>query len=524
MKIIKTERRLISIIERVAIIDLGSNSARLIVLNIYKNGAYNLVYHQKETVRLGEGMEESGLLQPEAMLRAINILKIFAHMIKIFNATKILAVATAAVRNARNGETFIADAREQTGIPLRIISGEAEAKLGYLGVINTISVSDALLFDLGGGSTELTLIKNRKADKVVSLPFGAVTLTEKFGVQNKVSEAQIAELKNYILSKMSAVRWLKNLSVPLIGVGGTARNIAKMDQKRKNLPFSKVHNYRLGSISFDNLFKDIVNTSLAQRRKFPGLSSERADIIIPGLAVVKCLFHITQSSRLIISGCGVREGLFLQYYLSRLGQGDLIPDILEHSTNNILLLYQGDTAHPTHVAQLSEQLFDGCKELMGLGERDKALLRVASLLHDIGIGINYYDHPRHSAYLVENARIFGLTHREQMLAAVVSGWHHGPSAKYFRNKAHTEFLDEFDWQTARKLALILALAESLDTTQMGLVRKVQVSVKDQTACIKLTTGEAAQVEYQATKKLAKWFKKETGVKLVVKEDSHDVDN
>lgn len=513
---------MISIIERVAIIDLGSNSARLIVLHIYNSGAYNLVYHQKEAVRLSEGMEKSGLLQPEATTRAIGILKIFAHMIKIFKATKILAVATAAVRNAKNGEAFTAEARKQTGIPLRIISGEAEAKLGYLGVINTISLTDALLFDLGGGSTELTLIKNRKADKVVSLPFGAVTLTEKFGLQAKASEAQLAELNNYILSKMAALRWLKNLSVPLIGVGGTARNIAKMDQRRKNLPFSKVHNYRLGVISFDNLFKDIMNTSLAQRRKFPGLSSERADIIIPGLAVVKCLFDTVRSNRLIVSGCGVREGLFLQYYLSRLGQGDLIPDILEHSIHNILLLYQGNTVHPTHVAQLADQLFDGCRELMGLGERDKALLRVAALLHDIGIGINYYDHPRHSAYLVENARIFGLTHREQMLAAVVSGWHHGPSAKYFRNKTHMEFLDEFDWQTARKLALIAALAESLDTTQMGLVRRVTISVKDQAACLELTTGEAAHIEYQATAKLAKWFKKETGVKLIVKEDRDGV--
>lgn len=514
---------MIRITERIAIIDLGSNSARLIVLNIYNSGAYNLIYHQKETVRLSEGMAESGLLQPEAMARAINILKIFAHMSKIFKASKILAVATAAVRNAENGASFAAEAHGQTGIPLRIISGEAEAKLGYLGMINTVAIADALLFDLGGGSTELTLIKNRKADKVLSLPFGAVTLAEKFGVQDKVSETQLAELKNYILAKITAVHWLKNLSVPLVGVGGTVRNIAKMDQKRKKYPFSKVHNYRLGPIALDSLFRDITHTSLAQRRKFPGLSNERADIIIPGINIVKCLFDITKSNQLIVSGCGVREGLFLQYYLSRLAQGDLLPDILEHSIKNNLLLYQGDTSHPAHVAALSEQLFDGFKELMGLSDREKPLLRVAALLHDIGISINYYDHPRHTAYLVENARIFGLTHREQMLAAIVAGWHHGPSAKYFRNRAHTEFFDAFDWQTARKLALILALAESLDATQMGLVQAAETAVTDQAACLKLVTGEAARVEYQSTVKLAKWFKKETGIKLVIEEALHVID-
>jgi exopolyphosphatase/guanosine-5'-triphosphate,3'-diphosphate pyrophosphatase len=136
-------------------------------------------------------------------------------------------------------------------------------------------------------------------------------------------------------------------------------------------------------------------------------------------------------------------------------------------------------------------------------------------LHDIGITINYYDHARHSAYLAENARLFGLTHREQMLVAVVVGWHNGPSAKYVRNKLYSEFLDQNDWQTARKLALIVALAESLDSTQLGLVHDVIPSLSYSQAHLRLLTADPVTIERQAIDQHRKWFKKELGLELTI---------
>jgi exopolyphosphatase / guanosine-5'-triphosphate,3'-diphosphate pyrophosphatase len=500
--------------ERVAIIDLGSNSARLIIMHIYRNGAYNLVYHQKETIRLSEGMNQDGTLHPMAMDRAVAILEIFAHMCKLFDVNRTIAVATAAVRSARNGKNFVKQVQTETGILLQIISGEEEAKIGFTGVINTIDVTDGLLFDLGGGSTEITLIRNRKAERVISLPFGAVNLTERFNTRDKVGESELAELTTFIEKQLVRIPWLTNINLPLIGVGGTARNIAKMDQKRKNYPFSKIHNYRLGHISVESVWRDLLKMNLAQRRKMPGLSSERADIIVAGATIVKGLFHVTGGSQLIISGCGVREGLFFRYYLSRANEYEIIPDILMHSTHNMLQFYKGHISHAYKVADFAESMFDGWQSLLGCDTRDKTLMRVAALLHDIGITINYYDHPRHSVYLVENARLFGLTHREQMIAAVIAGWHNGPVAKYFRRN-YSQFLDEADWQTAKKLALLVALGESLDTTQMGLIKSVYASCGDGQALLRLVTDNEASVERQAVDKHRKWFKKELGIDLVI---------
>lgn len=501
--------------ERIAIIDLGSNSARLIVMHIYHNGAYNLVYHQKESVRLSEGMSETRVLTRDAIWRAIGTLKVFAHMCELVKVDKILAVATAAVRNAKNGTEFLDLVHQHTGIPLRAISGEEEAHLGYTGIINTLDVDSALLFDLGGASTEVTLIKDRLPAAVVSLPFGAVNLTERFGTQDKVNDTQLTAMREYIVSYLEQLPWLKRLHLPIVGVGGTARNIAKMDQKKKNYPFPKVHNYRFGPMSFDEVWRDLAKTTLAQRRKYPGLSSERADIIIAGTAIVKSLLEVSQATNIIISGCGVREGMFLEYYLAAQQQPRVIPDILLHSTRNMLLFYKGNEAHAEHVAKLAETMFDKWQSILRLTARDRKLLRVAALLHDIGITINYYDHARHSAYLVENARLFGLTHREQMLAAVVAGWHHGVSAKYVRNKIYSEFLDQHNWQTARKMALLLALAESLETTQMGLVQDVEPTISGTQAVLKLVTQHPVTIERQAAAQHRKWFKKELGFELVI---------
>ena len=169
------------------------------------------------------------------------------------------------------------------------------------------------------------------------------------------------------------------------------------------------------------------------------------------------------------------------------------------------------------MASLADQLWQGWGDRAELGARERRLLRVSALLHDIGISITYYDHPRHSAYLVENARLFGLTHREQMLCAVMAGWHNGLSMKYVRNRMYSEFLDEGDWMRARKLSLLLAVAEALDTTQMQLVRRVKAGfdLENGLALLELELREAAVIEQENVNKLKKAFKKEFNLELTV---------
>ena len=230
--------------KRVSLIDLGSNSVRFVISEITESGSYRLIYQQKESIRLSEGMWTHQMLTKPAMERAIKTLKALSHMAKAMGVTEIQGIATAAVRLASNGNSFIRRVYAETGIPLRPISGEEEAYLGFLGVVNTIGLDDFIVFDLGGASIEISLIENRQLKKSVSLPMGALVMTGQFKSGHEFTSAEYEAMVRYIQEVLHRESWLKHTKLPLIGIGGTARNIAKMDQREKNYPIPKLHNYK----------------------------------------------------------------------------------------------------------------------------------------------------------------------------------------------------------------------------------------------------------------------------------------
>ena len=231
--------------ERIAIIDLGSNSIRFIIMQIGEHGAYKLIYQEKKSIRLAEGMTlTSRLLTEEAQQRALNCLAVYSHIIEVQKIKKVLAVATAAVRNAINGASFLKRVRMSTGIPMTIISGKAEAALGFSGVSHTIDQKDFLLFDLGGASVEISLVKNKKRIHSISIPIGAVTLTEMFQSSREVNQDKIETIQRFIQNVLSKVEWFPSEPLPVIGIGGTVRNLAKIHQRAVNYPLPKLHNYR----------------------------------------------------------------------------------------------------------------------------------------------------------------------------------------------------------------------------------------------------------------------------------------
>ena len=220
--------------KRVALIDLGSNSVRFVISEITESGSYRLVYQQKESIRLSEGMWTHQMLMKPAMERAIKTLKALSHMAKAMGVTEIYGIATAAVRLAKNGKQFIAKVLQETSISLRPISGEEEAYLGFLGVVNTIGLDDFIVFDLGGASVEVSLIENRQLKRSVSLPMGALVMTGQFKAGREFTSGEYERMVHHIQTLLHRESWLKDAKLPLIGIGGTARNIAKMDQREKN--------------------------------------------------------------------------------------------------------------------------------------------------------------------------------------------------------------------------------------------------------------------------------------------------
>ena len=504
--------------QRIAIIDIGSNSARLVISHIYKNGAYNMVYNQKESLRLAHKVDGSGLLTEEAFSSMLETMRNFAYMCTLYKVDKTIGVATAAIRNANNGAELIDYIAKETGIKLHIISGNTEAYISYLGVINTLSVKDGIIFDLGGGSTELILFKDRNIVNSVSLPFGAVNTTDIFHTKNEMKGNVYSDLRFFLASLLANYPWLKQENLPLIGVGGTARTVAKIIQREKNYPATKLHNYAFSVRVFRSFFTKLRNTNFEQRKKISGLSTERNDIILAGCAIISCLLDATNAPEIITSGCGLREGLFYDYYYKLHNEPVVAEDILQKSRENVLGLNSVNKNHARKVNELVLKIFDSWSELHKAGPEYKPLLETAALLHDIGISINFYSHARHSAYMILNAKLFGLTHREQTICAAIAGWHNGASKNYFRSKFYKDMVDEAGWEIITKLACMLAIAESLDYTETNQVKTLIPIYEKRTAKLIIEANGPLNVELQQLRTHLKWFKKTFNVPLVLEID------
>lgn len=501
--------------QRIAIIDIGSNSARLVISHIYKNGSYNMVYNQKEALRLSQKVDAKNQLTEEAFTSTIETMKSFAYMCNIYRADKIIAVATAAIRNASNGSELVDKVAAETGIQLHIISGNTEAYISYLGVINTLDVKDGIIFDLGGGSTELILFKNRQIMDSVSLPFGAVNTTGMFNTRNEMPPNVYSDVSFFIMSRLAQYPWLKQQGLPLIGVGGTARTVAKIIQRSKKYPTTKIHNYSFSLQTFRSFFNKLRATNLEQRKKISGLSNERSDIILAGSSIINCLLDATGCKKMITSGCGLREGLFFDYY-SKANNIPLIADnILKRSRENILHMYTDNTTHSRHITELALNMFDSWPQLHGLNKGSRKLLETAALLHDIGITINFYSHARHSAYMIQNAQIFGLTHKEQIMTSAIAGWHNGVSKNYFRDRLYKEMLSDDNWKAINKMALLLALAESLDYSQTNKIHSIRPQVTEKGAVLSIYADELPSIEMHQIKTHLSWFKKTFNCELTI---------
>lgn len=450
---------------RIAIIDLGSNSIRFIIISVSAKGTYKLIYQEKQSIRLAEGMSaESPFLTDSAQNRAIACMKVYARIAKIHQVTKILAVATAAVRTARNGSSFLKRVHSVTNIPMTVISGKQEAALGFSGVIHTIDASDFLLFDLGGASIEISLVKNKERLHSVSIPTGAVTLTEKFKSSGLLSSTEIKNIRAYIRKQLEAIPWLPKSPTPIIGIGGTVRSLAKIHQRSSSYPLSKLHNYNVTAQGLLTVIHTILKAAPEEKKKISGLSSERVDIINAGALIVGEILSMTKAASLTISGCGLREGLFYHWYDPLYDKKRSRKDsmLISSVKNYYATLPMNDYNHTGYVTALALSMFDQWQKVHQMPPQMRTLLHAAGLLHDAGQVINYYSHARHSAYMTANAHIFGWSHKEQVMCALITALHHGFSGKVLKSIKETRILSEKEIEQAKMLSAFLALAEGLD--------------------------------------------------------------
>jgi exopolyphosphatase/guanosine-5'-triphosphate,3'-diphosphate pyrophosphatase len=482
---------------RLGVIDLGSNTTRLIVMGYTPHFAYKLLDEVRETVRLAEGIGGDGRLQPEPMRRAVETMKLFHTFCRATGVEQIIPVATSAVREATNQAEFLARVREEAGLELRVLSAEEEAYYGYIGAANALNLRDAFVVDIGGGSTQVTMVRGRGYVRSFSQPLGALRATEQFVHSDPISARDFRALEAGIIERFARLDWLRaGEGSILAGIGGTIRTLADIDQAERGYPLDTLNGYRLARERLAAIIERLRGMNQRQREELPGLNRDRADLILAGAMILYQLMLQGRFDAVTISGQGLREGLFYEQLLVG-EQPALMGDPRGFSVLNLARVYNYEQIHANKVRELSLSLFDQLGSLHGYGPWERELLGYAATVHDIGVAIGYYDHHKHGEYLVLHAALNGFSHRELVLLASLVRYHRKGDVDVSRYRAVLSASDE---QRVARLAALLRLAEYLERSKSQVIRGLTVEIGETVRVITQAAGDATVEIWDANRR------------------------
>ncbi len=493
---------------KIGIIDLGSNSARLVIVNLFQDGYFMVEDELKESVRLGQDMDRDGFLKPQRVAETIKTLKMFKRLCEATGVERIIAVATAAVRRAKNQRSFLDEIQATCGLKMTVLSEEAEATLVYRGVINSMDIPKGIILEIGGGSTKIVYYNRRSILHFTTLAFGAVTLTDLFADDGVSPEAQTEKIEEFFTEQFKKIDWLSEVEpdTQMIGVGGSFRNLYKMNKLVCKYPLNIVHNYTFATEDFRTIYEMVRVLDVEKRKRIRGLSPARADIMPAALAIIKAFTDYLGIESFQIGGCGLREGIMFNQALPMTEERPL-SDVLGYSLTTLVKYYGCNEKHVEHVMHLSIQLF---KQLRVLHKYPRAYLRVlkiAASLHDCGQRIRYYNNQKHSRYMILNSSLYGVTHREIVLAAFIAGCHRKEDLMPADWTRYKDIVSDEDLDIVRKLGVLLRIAESLDRSGMGVVTGVNCDVLGDSVIMKTELNGDATLEIAQAMKANTEFKR-----------------
>jgi len=474
-------------VKRVAVIDMGSNSFRLVVFQYEPGGWWSLADEIREATRVSAGMGDAEVLRAEPMDRAVRTAAVFSSFLRASGVEDVDAVATSAIRDAANRDELLEAIGERTGFEVRVISGAEEARYGYLAIVNSLTLSDGFGIDVGGGSVQLMRIAGRRLEEAASVGLGSVRVSEAFLAGKETSGKQIKKLRKHVGRTLAELEWWTGGEPRrLAGIGGTIRNLATAAQKTLELPGVNVQGFVLTRERLEELIDLLASKPVAERGTVSGVKPDRGDVILGGAVVVAAAMEHGGFDSLEVTQAGLREGIF---YARLLEDRDppLLEDVRRESVINLARRFRTDDVHVKHVAHLSLQIFDALSEvgLHDLGDVERELLWAACMLHDIGVTIGYDDHHRHSRYLIESTGLPGFDPRELELVALIARWHR-------KGDPDPSALEDLEGKgdAARLMVLsgVIRLAEQLERSRDGSVVGVELEDRESCVILRAVTG------------------------------------
>ncbi len=487
--------------QKLAAIDIGSNSLKLVIVEAAASDSFTVILQDRERVRLGHETLRNKFLSKEAINLSADAIGKFRSIAESRDVHSIIAVATASVREANNANEFVKEIEERTGVRVDVLSSIEEARLIGIAAAQFFGADNESLLniDIGGGSTELSLMKNGEPLKLFSMKLGAVGLTERFVSSNPPTKEELKNLQTEILAALQQpLRKMKNQVWQFsTGTSGTILNLAELlnfqtEETRDTKPV----------IQFKKLValnKMLASLPTEERAKFPVISPQRAEVIVAGGQILEGVMRAFKIEKLQPCGYALREGVIIDY-LREIESESLppVPDVEDKKLRDVFAVgrrFGYEESHALQVADLAEKIFDALAPIYKLSRHGRTLLSAAALLHDVGYHISHEAHHKHSHYLIKHSEMTGFSETEKLVIANIARYHRGSMPK----EKHTDFmqLSERDRQITAQLGAILRLAEALDRGHENHISDIKFKRDKQNLIIKIISDEDCSIELQA---------------------------
>ena len=475
-----------------AAIDVGTNAVRLELARPLPDGSMETLHQERDPIRPGEGVFASGSMPRDVADRLLSTLRRYAALCRRDGAI-VRAVATSAIREARNGPDIVKRVRVEAGIDLEIVSGREEARLICLGVLRgTAPRARSLVIDIGGGSTEIAAALGEEPTTLLSVALGAVRLTEMFGTAGKVKPTQVALVRSYAGEAVrEAIR--QDLSFPrsALGSSGTINAVVSFAASKGRSASRK---------EITRSVDELAAMTVQERRRH--FDPRRADVIVSGAAILEAVTRHLGLSTVTSVDTGLRNGILVDLLRRR------APSATDRSAADAALAlgrrFAFDEVHGKHVAALAMKLFEDLATLHGLPLAARRILEAAALLHDVGNAVSFDKHHKHTLYLIANADIPGFTDRERWMVALVARYHRRSTPH--KDRADLTGLSESELGTLRKLAALLRLANALDASHRQPIGDLSAAVSGGVVTVKLRVRGPADLEIWDTRREVGFFR------------------
>ncbi len=451
------------------VIDIGSNSTRMSIFKKTSRFSFHIIKEFKSMTKVSSGSyDNNNILQEDSMQKTIDVISSFASIAKSYKATKILAIATMAVRNAPNKIDFKNRIKKATGISIKIIDGDKEATLGAIGVINLLPLKNGVIIDTGGGSSEISIVKNSNIITTKSVDLGCINMKELFFDRNDIDGC-----KTHIQNTIKDIENIDGLDTAIL-VGGSGRAFSKiLLDTSESIPL--IHGFSYTMENFLEL-KDKMQDMDSQSLLSEGVPKDRIDTIKPAILVISQVLKKLSIKKIMVSSVGVREGVFLSDILK--GNNYKFPNNFNVGIKSIRDQFVTEDKELIYAKNISYKLFDIFQDKHNLDDSKKKYLYYALVFLYSNSFINVSKKSQHSRYVILNKRIFGLSHQEKALLSVVIKY---TGQKMIDEKHIAKLYNLVDYNTAYWLCLLLSISVniSFDTT-----KKLDISLNDNLLSIK----------------------------------------